>query len=62
MGRLNLNMLFDKLTNFKIGFVENPTSTQISNKDLVFVFGGKEFDFQKIRFNRDTNQVEIYLE
>ena len=70
---LNLNMLFDKLTNFKIKFknTEYPTPTQVSNKDLVFIVETPShienaiqysiLEFDKIKLDHDRDRVEIFL-
>ncbi|MCK5609254.1 hypothetical protein KAR91_45690 [Candidatus Pacearchaeota archaeon] len=69
MAGINLNTLFDKLTNFKIKFKENPSPTQISNKDLVFhVVSEKEeeydrvYEFKDIIWDQDCDVIEIVLE
>ncbi len=68
MAEFNLNMLFDKLTNFKIKFTEDedktPTLTQVSNMKVVFVDErvGKLYSFKDIRLNMEEDTVEIILE
>lgn len=68
MADLNLNSLFTRLTNFKIKFTENPSPTQISNKDLVFRVDSKEeeyqrsYDFVNIVWNQDDDIIEVILE
>ena len=56
---LNLNMLFDKLTNFKIKFTEKPSPTQVSNADLYFFVGGKRVEFNTIMYDDQTDSVII---
>ncbi len=68
---LNLNMLFDKLTNFKIRFTEKPSPKEISNKDLVFIveipthmentIQYSILEFDTIKLNNDADRVEIFL-
>ena len=69
---LNLNMLFDKLANFKIKFTEKPSPTEISNKDLVFIIETPThieniiqyqlLKFKDIELNKDADRIEIRLE
>lgn len=70
---LNLNMLFDKLANFKIKFSmeTDPTIIQVSNKDLVFVIEERThipniirygaFEFEGIKLNEESDRIEINL-
>lgn len=70
---MNLNMLFDKMTNFKIKFIENPSPVKISNKDLIFIidetdedgcsrsYDCDQYEFKNIKFNKNTDTVEITL-
>ena len=63
---MNLNTLFDKLTNFKIKFTENPSPVQVSNKKLTFILNkGKAWEhgveFKSIELNKDTDTVEVIL-
>lgn len=69
--KINLNTLFNRLINFKIGFRKNPTPIQIGNKDLIFVtenregriYGHRTFLFLKrITWNETTDVIEIVLE
>jgi hypothetical protein len=77
IGKMNLNTIFNKFVNFKIGFTNNPSPIQIGNKDLVFVIEnrfrlfnreGRIYDhrtflyFKRIEWNKDTDIVEIILE
>ncbi len=56
---LNLNMLFDKLTNFKIKFTKKPSPTQVSNADLYFFVGDKRVEFNTIMYDDQTDSVII---
>ncbi len=73
---MNMNILFDVLTSFKIKFTEHPTPTQVSNMDLVFktedaVFSEaqqgvvvpfyKEYKIKGVDLNDDGKRVEIIL-
>ena len=71
MKKINLNTLFNKFVNFKIGFTKNPTPIQIGNKDLKFIteerqgriYGHRtELYFKRIEWNKDTDTVEIILD
>ncbi len=59
--KINMNTLFDKLTNFKIKFTENPSPIQIGNKGLVFVIGDYQYDIKDIKWNKDLDRIEIHL-
>lgn len=59
---LNLNMLFDKLTNFKIKFTEKPSPTQVSNADLYFFFKGERVEFNTIFYDDETEIVVVEFE
>ncbi len=61
---MNLNTLFDKLTNFKIRFTEKPSPLEVSNKEIVFVIEGNSrlYDLKRIELNRDMDTVEILLD
>lgn len=61
---MNLNTLFNKLTNFKIRFTKDPSPIEISNKEIIFVIGGnsRSYDLKRIELNRDMDTVEITLE
>ncbi len=70
---LNLNMLFNELTNFKIKFSmeTKPTIIQVSNKDLVFVVEMPThipdiikhgvFEFENIKLDEERDRVEIHI-
>ena len=63
---MNMNALFDKMTNFKIKFKtdESPTPIEIGNKDLIFVTwsDGKLREFIRVELNKDTDTVEVIIE
>ena len=62
----NLNMLFDKLANFKMKFTEKPSPVEISNKSLIFAVEDHEtilttYEFKEILYNPDIDIVMIIL-
>ena len=61
---MNLNMLFSKLTNFKIRFTKDPSPLEVSNKEIVFVIEGNSrlYNLKRIELNRDMDTVEIVLD
>ena len=74
---MNLNVLFDILTNFKIKFTEYPTPTQVSNMNLKFiveapmikyfraekpdVYTNRELFLQSIRLSKNKNKNEVEI-
>ncbi len=63
---MNLNTLFDKLTNFKIKFTKDPSPIEVSNMDLVFIMAGDNTQrvcrFKGIELNTDVGTVEILID
>ena len=60
---LNLNMMFDKMANFKIKLrADDLTHIDLSNKNLVFVTNDGIYEFNTILYNQEFDRVEIRLE
>lgn len=66
---MNMNILFDVLTSFKIKFTKHPDPTQVSNMKLKFVKEQtgikntikKEYNMKGIQLSEDEKEVEIVL-
>lgn len=60
---MNLNMLFDKLTNFKIKFTmrSTPTEVQVSNLPIIFITKDISFTIGDITLNCAGDRVLINL-
>jgi len=57
---MNMNDLFDRLTNFKIKHRENPTPTEVSNMNIVFE-SGFMFGNDIISLDITNNQLIIVI-
>ena len=60
---MNLNTLFDRLTNFKIKFTENPSPVEVSNLPLIFMIGDyQQYEFKSIKMDFIDEVVIMTLE